>query len=138
VPGFCGYTLAHEIENFIYRGVEIDIEATLYLRLLVAPSSRSGGGTETDYGDYARVAFTRDTSSIWTVDPSNGLLVNGVKITAPVATTLGNGDLVAFDIVDTPSGAFTKIYNGGPILPAKAIVAGKAPEFGIGKLQITF
>ena len=70
--------------------------------------------------------------------PSNGLLANGVQIAAPVATTLGNGDFVAFDIVDTASGAFTKIYNGGPVSPAKAVVVGKAPTFRIGGLQITF
>lgn len=138
MPGFCGLTLAHEIENFIYRGQAITIGATLYLRLLVAPSSRSGGGTETNYGGWARIAFARDTTSIWTVAPSNGLLTNGVQIVAPVATTLGNGDFVAFDIVDTPSGAFTKIYNGGPVSPAKAVVVGKAPVFGVSRLLITF
>lgn len=138
MPGFCGLTLSHEIENFIYRGVAITIGATLYLRLLVAPSSRSGGGTETNYGGWARIPFTRDTTTIWTVAPSNGLLTNGVIIAAPVATTLGNGDFVAFDIVDTASGAFTKIYNGGPVSPAKAVVVGKSPEFDPGKLQITF
>lgn len=138
MPGFCGLTLSHEIENFVYRGVAITIGATLYLRLLVAPSSRSGGGTETNYGGWARIPFTRDTTSIWTIAPSNGLLTNGVAIVAPVATTLGNGDFVAFDFVDTSSGAFTKVYNGGPVSPSKAVVVGKAPTFGISKLFITF
>ncbi len=138
MPGFCGLTLSHEILNFVYRGVPITIGGTLYLRLLVAPSSRSGGGTETDYGGWARIPFMRNTSSIWTIAPSNGLLTNGVSIVAPVATTLGNGDFVAFDIVDTASGAFTKIYNGGPVSPSKAVVVGKAPTFRIGGLQITF
>lgn len=138
MPGFTGYTLAHEIENFIYRGQAITIGATLYLRLLVSPSSRSGGGTETNYSGYARLALPRDTTSFWTTNPSNGLLANGVRLVFPVASTLGNGDLVAFDIVDTASGAFTKLYNGGPILPAVAIVANKSPEFDISKLQIIF
>lgn len=138
MPGFCGLTLAHEIENFIYRGIPITIETTLYLRLLVAPSSRSGGGVETNYGGWARIPFARDTSTIWTIAPTNGLLTNGVEIVAPVATTLGNGDFVAFDIVDTPSGAFTKLYNGGPVSPAKAVVVGKAPTFRPGALQITY
>lgn len=138
MAGWAGYTLAHEIENFIYRGQAITIGGTLYLRLLVSPSSRSGGGTETNYSGWARIPFVRNTTSIWTVAPSNGLLVNGVQIVAPVANSLGNGDLNSFDIVDTPSGAFTKLYNGGPILPAVAIVANKAPTFDIGKLQITF
>ena len=138
MPGWASYGLAAEIENFIYRGQAITIGATLYLRLLVSPSSRSGGGTETTYGGYARLALPRDTSSIWTVAPSNGLLVNGVELTFPDAATLGNGDLNSFDIVDTASGAVNKIYNGGPIVPPKALVVGRAPIFGIGKLQITF
>lgn len=138
MPGWASYSLAHEIENFIYRGQAITIGATLYLRLLVSPSSPSGGGTETNYGSWARIPFVRDVSSIWTIAPSNGLLTNGVKILAAVATTTGNGDLNSFDIVDTASGAVSKIYNGGPILPSKSIIVGKAPEFGIGKLQITF
>lgn len=138
MPGFASYGLAAEIENFLYRGQAITIGATLYLRLLVVPSSRSGGGTETNYSGYARLALPRDTSSIFTVAPSNGLLVNGVALTFPMPSSVGNGDLVAFDIVDTASGAVNKIYNGGPILPSKAVVVGKAPTFGVGKLQITY
>lgn len=138
MPGFSGYTLANEIENFIYRGQSITIGATLYLRLLVSPSSRSGGGTETNYAGYARLALPRDTTSIFTAAPSNGRLANGVVLSLPVPTTVGNGDLVAFDIVDTSSGAFAKLYNGGPVQPAKAVVIGKAPTFRIGALVVTF
>lgn len=138
MPGFSGYTLASEIENFIYRGQAITIGATLYLRLLVSPSSRAGGGTETNFSGYARLALPRDTTSIFTSAPSNGRLTNGVALTFPVPTTTGNGDLVAFDIVDTSSGAFAKLYNGGPVQPAKSVVIGKAPTFRIGALEITF
>lgn len=138
MPGFAGYTLSNEIENLIYRGQAITIGATLYLRLLVSPSSRSGGGTETNYSGYARLALPRDTTSIFTAAPSNGRLTNGVALSFPVPTTLGNGDLVAFDIVDTSSGAFTKLYNGGPVSPAKSVVIGKAPTFRISALVITW
>lgn len=138
MPGFSGYSAANEIENFIYRGQAITIGATLYLRLLVSPSSRSGGGTETNYSGYTRLALPRDTTSIFTIAPSNGRLTNGVALAFPVPTTLGNGDLVAFDIVDTSSGAFTKLYNGGPVSPAKAVVIGKAPTFRISALVITW
>lgn len=138
MPGWASYSLSAEIENFIYRGTAITIGGILYLRLLVSPSSRSGGGTETTYGGYARLALARNTSSIWTIAPSNGLLVNGIELVFPESTTLGNGDLNSFDIVDTASGAVNKIYNGGPILPPKAMIVGHEPTFGIGKLQITF
>ena len=138
MPGFAGYTMANEILNFFYRGQGITIGATLYLRLLVDPSSRSGGGTETNYSGYARLALPRDTSSIFGIAPGSGRISNSVLLLFPTALGLGNGDLVAFDIVDTSSGAFTKLYNGGPISPAKAIAVGKPPRFSVGALQMSF
>ena len=137
MAGWNSYNLANEILNLYYRGVSPTIPATLYLRLLVEPSSRSGGGTETNYSGYARVAFSRSTSGLWATAPNNGQLSNAAIITFPQAGSVGNGDLVWFDFVDTASGAVTKIYNGGPINPQKAIVVGKVPKFAIGALVIT-
>lgn len=137
MPGWTGISTANEILNFLYRGTAITIGANLYLRLLVAPSTRSGGGTETNYGGYARLQIVRGTSLFGTAS-TVGFLTNTIEIEFPEATTLGNGDLLAFDVVDTASGAFTKVYNGGPILPPKALVVGRNPTFGVGKLQFTF
>lgn len=138
MSGFSGYALADEILNFVYRGIPISIGGSLWLRLLVAPSSRSGGGTETNYGGYARKQIPRDLT-LFTTAPSNGRLTNGVIIDMGILpTTTGNGELNSFDIVDTPSGAFTKLYNGGPIVPAKAVVVGKSIKFRPGALIITF
>lgn len=122
--------------NFLLRGTAISIGGSLYLRLLVAPSSRSGGGTETNYAGYVRLQLPRD-ATIFTSAAANGQVSNGVVITFPTATDAGNGSLVWFDIVDTPSGVFTKIYAGGPISPAKAIAVGKPPKFRVGALLIT-
>lgn len=138
MAGHAGYTMADEILNFFYRGTTISIGAQLYLRLLVAPSSRSGGGTETTYGGYSRKLLPRD-STIFTTASSNGRLSNGAIITMDnTPTTVGNGELTFFDIVDTPSGAFSKIYNAGPILPAKVVVVGKPIKFRAGALVFTF
>lgn len=138
MAGFSGYTFADEVLNFLYRGTTISIGANLWLRLLVAPSSRSGGGTETNYGGYARKQLPRDLT-IFTIASSNGRLSNGLIITMDnTPTTTGNGELNSFDIVDTPSGAFTKLYNGGPILPAKAVQVGKPIKFRAGALVFTF
>lgn len=138
MAGHAGYTMADEILNFFYRGTPISIGANLWLRLLVEPSSRSGGGTEATYGGYARKQIPRD-ATIFTVASSNGRLTNGTIITMDTTpTTVGNGDLSFFDIVDTPSGAFAKIYNGGPILPAKTVVVGKPIKFRAGALVFTF
>lgn len=137
MPGWASFDLANEIENFIYRGIPISIGGSLWLRLLISPSSRSGGGTETNYSGYSRLQLPRDTT-IFTSAPSNGRLINGVVLEFGSASSAGNGDLNSFDIVDTSSGAVGKIYNGGPILPVKSIVVGKAPKFRIGSLVITF
>lgn len=138
MAGWDSYSMANEILNFFYRGQAISIGGSLYLRLLVSPSSRSGGGTETNYSGYARYQLPRNTSSVFTISPTNGLLVSGIILEFPSANSLGNGNLIAFDIVDTPSGAINKIYNGGPISPAKAIVVGKPPKFRVGALKVTF
>ncbi len=136
MAGFCGYTMSAEIMDFFYRGVAISISANLYLRLLVEPSSRSGGGTETNYGGYTRMPLLRGTTIFGAT--SNGRMTNSAALSFGSAVSAGNGELVAFDIVDTPSGAFVKLYNGGPIIPAKAIAVGKRPTFRAGALIITF
>lgn len=137
MPGFCGHTMANEILNFFYRGTAITIGSSLWIRFLVAPPTRSGGGTETNYAGYARYEIVRGTALFGTAS-TVGFLTNTVEIELPEASSSGNGDLVAFDIVDTSSGAFTKVYNGGPILPPKSIIVGRNPTFGPGKLQFTF
>lgn len=138
MAGWSGYTLSNEIENFFYRGVSITIGATLYMRLLVEPSSRAGGGTETNYSGYVRLESPRTTSGLFTASPTTGLLTNSSVLVFPTASSLGNGDFVWFDFVDTPSGSFTKLYNGGPINPPKGPVVGKDVRFRAGSLVITF
>lgn len=138
MAGWSGYSLSDEILNYYYRGVAPSIGGILYLRLLVEPSSRSGGGVETNYSGYARLAMPRNTSSIFGVSPTNGRLSNTVQVAFPTIASAGNGDFVAFDIVDTASGAFAKVYNGGPVSPAKALVIGKPPTFRAGSLVLTF
>lgn len=137
MAGFAGYTMANEILDFFYRGATITIGASLWIRFLVSPSSRAGGGTETNYGGYTRYEIVRGTALFGSVS-ANGQLLNTVQIILPVATTIGNGDLNSFDIVNTASGAFTKLYNGGPVIPPKAIIVGRAPTFDIGRLVMTF
>ena len=138
MPGWDSFTMADEILNFYYRGTAISIGSSLWIRFLVAPSSRAGGGTETNYAGYARYESVRDGTVFGTAASGTGQLLNTIKIILPVATSVGNGNLVWFDFVNTASGVFTKHYNGGPILPPKAVVVGKSPEFGSGKLILTF
>ena len=137
MPGFVGFTTADEILDFLYRGVAFTIGADLYMRLLVSPSSRAGGGTETNYTGYARYVITRGTS-IFGASTGTGSRSKIILIDFAPATSLGNGPFVAWDIVDTSSGAFTKLYNGGPIVPARAVELNKPQRFGIGRLQLSF
>lgn len=137
MAGFAGYTMSDEILNFFYRGTAITIGASLWIRFLVSPSSRAGGGTETNYGGYARYEVVRGTALFGSAS-ANGQLLSTVQIILPAATTLGNGDLNSFDIVNTASGVFTKLYNGGPIVPPKSIIIGREPTFDTGKLVMTF
>lgn len=136
MAGWASFTMGNEILDFFYRGIPITIGANLYLRLLVDPSSRSGGGTETNYAGYARLILPRGTTILGA--GANGRMTNSAILSFPTASSLGNGDLSAFDIVDTASGAFSKLYNGGPISPAKTVVVGKPPKFAIGALVFTF
>lgn len=138
MAGWDSYSMANEIENFYYRGVAISAPAMLYMRLLVDPSTRAGGGgTETNYSGYSRLAVPRSTSNIF-APAASGQLVNSAIVVFPSASSLGNGDLVWFDFVDTASGSFTKIYNGGPISPERTVVVGKDIRFRAGALIITF
>jgi hypothetical protein len=137
MSGFAGFTMSDEILNFFYRGIAISIGGSLYLRLLVAPSSRAGGGTETNYSNYTRYQLPRD-ATVFSATPANGRLTNGIVLAFPTPASTGNGNLVAFDVVDTPSGAVNKIYNGGPVSPAKVVVVGTAPRFKAGALIFTF
>jgi hypothetical protein len=136
MAGWASTGMADSILDFFYRGTAITIGADLWIRLLVSPSSRSGGGTETNYGDYARFQFARGTA-LFGVAPSGGQLTNSVEFAFPSPTTVGNGDLVWFDIVDTASGAVNKIYHGGPIQPADKVEIGKPPTYPAGKLLMT-
>lgn len=137
MAGWIGTLVSDEIYNFLYRGTAITIGANLWIRFLVSPSSRAGGGTETNYGGYARYQHVRGTSGLFSASSSGGRLANTIQFALPTPSTIGNGDLVWFDFVDTVSGAFTKQYNGGPVSPAKAVEIGKPPTFRIGALSFT-
>lgn len=137
MAGWMGFSGADQVMNFIYRGTAMSMPGTLYMRFLVAPSSRAGGGTETNYAGYARKAFPRDGTMFTTAASGTGQLVIGVLLELPQADSLGNGDLTWFDFVNTASGAFTQLWHGGPISPAKAIIVGKKPTFRVGSLILT-
>lgn len=127
---------AREILDFILRGVSPTIPATVYLRLLTTPSTKTSSGTETTYGSYTRLALVRGTSLF--TDPvltSRSTNVSALEFPAPSSS---DDDIVGFDIVDTASGAFTETYLFGPVQPHRSIVVGTRPlRFPPGSLLVT-
>lgn len=127
---------AREILDFILRGVSPTIAATVYLRLLTTPSTKTSSGTETIYGSYARLALVRNTSLF--TDPlltSRSTNVSVLEFPAPSSL---DDDIVGFDIVNTASGAFTETYLFGNVQPHRSIVVSTRPlRFPAGSLLVT-
>lgn len=127
---------AQIVLNYFLRGVAPDVPATVYLRLLETPSTKTSSGTETAYGSYTRLALVRGTSLF--TDPlltSRSTNVSELLLPAPSSP---DDDIVAFDIVDTASGAFTETYLFGVVQPHRSIVVGTRPlRFPPGSLLVT-
>ncbi len=127
---------AREILDFVLRGVSPTIPSTVYLRLLTTPSTKTSSGIETVYGNYSRLALVRATSLF--TDPlltSRSVNVDPLEFPAPSSL---DDDIVAFDIVNTSSEAFTETYLYGFVRPSRSIVVGTKPlKFPSGALVVT-
>ncbi len=137
MSGWLGLSSSDDVLNFLYRGTTISIPGSLWMRLLTAPSSRAGGGTEADFGGYTRKQFPRDGTMFTSASSGAGKLVIGVLLDFGSPVTAGSGQLVWFDFVNTSSGAFTKLYHGGPIAPARTVEVGRPLRFQPGSLILT-
>jgi hypothetical protein len=126
---------AREILDFILRGVSPTIAATVYLRLLETPSTKTSSGTETAYGAYTRLALVRGTS-LFTDPLLTSRSTNVDPLEFPVPTS-SDSDIVAWDLVNTASGAFTETYLFGSVSPPRSIVVGKRVRFPSGSLLVT-
>lgn len=129
--GATSYT-ASEILNLILRAVAPTFPATIYLRLLTTPSTKTSSGTE---GSFPRIAFVRGTA-IFT-DP---LLTSQSTNIDPILTDpagASGSPIVAFDFVNTASGAFTETYLFGAVTPARDVISGKRIRFLAGQMLVT-
>jgi len=126
---------AREVLDFVLRGVSPTIAATVYLRLLKTPSTKTSSGTETAFGGWVRIPLVRGTS-LFTDPALTSRSTNVDPILTAVATSLDD-DIVAFDIVNTASGAFTETYLFGNVVPARSIVVGKRITFPSGTFLVT-
>ena len=127
---------AAQVINFYLRGIVPTLPATMYLRMLTTPSTKTTNGTETVYGSYAREPLVRGTSLF--TDPlltSRSTNVSDLLLPAPSSP---DDDIVAFDIVNTSSGAFTETYLFGIVQPHRSIIVGTRPlRFPPGSLIVT-
>jgi hypothetical protein len=124
-----------EVLDFVLRGVLPTIPGTVYMRLLETPSTITTSGTETSYGAYTRLPMVRNTSLF--TDP--GLTSRSTNVGSLVfgTPTSADNDLIAWDWVNTASGAFTETYLRGVIQPARSVVVGKPIRFPAGSLLVT-
>lgn len=126
---------AREILDFVLRGVSPTIAATVYMRLLKTPSTKTSSGTETAFGGWARIPLVRGTS-LFTDPLLTSRSTNVSTLQTPVATSLDD-DIVAFDIVNAASGVFTETYLFGNVVPARSIVINKRIVFPPGTMVVT-
>lgn len=126
---------AAQVINFYLRGVAPSLGATLYLRLLTTPSTKTSSGTESSFGAYARIPLVRGLT-LFTDPLLTSRSTNVAALQTNVATSLDD-DIVAFDIVNTASGAFTETYLHGVVTPARSITIGKRVKFPAGSMVVT-
>lgn len=126
---------ARKILDFLLRGVSPTVAGTVYLRLLTTPSTKTSSGTETNFGGWARIPLVRGTG-LFTDPALTSRSTNVGTLQTGPPTSLGD-DIIAFDIVNTASGAFTETYLFGNVVPRVTVVLNKAITFPPGSLVVT-
>lgn len=126
---------AREILDFLLRGVSPTVAGTVYLRLLTTPSTKTSSGTETNFGGWARIPLVRGTGLF--TDPALTSRSTNVGTLQTSPPTSLDDDIIAFDIVNTASGAFTETYLFGNVVPRVTVVLNKAITFPPGTLVVT-
>lgn len=125
---------AQMILNYLLRGVSPSIPGTVYMRLLKTPSTKTSSGTETSYGNYTRLAMVRGLL-LFTDPLLTSQSTNVSPLVYPAPSSLDD-DLVAWDWVNTSSGAFTETYLYGVIRPARSLALNKDVKFPSGSLLV--
>lgn len=128
----------------IFRAQAFSFPATLYIGLLTAAPSDTGGGTEVSGGSYARqgvacsLANWAGTQSAGSTTASSGTgatTSNNNVITYPTPSA-NWGTVTHFGIYDAVSGG--NLIFWGPLSSAKAVFTGDAVSIQAGQLQVQF
>lgn len=136
--------LENKMVDQLFRGQTAPTTSTLYVALLTAAPSDSGGGTEVSGGAYARVAVTSSlanwagTQSAGSTTASSGTggqTSNNVAITFPTPTATW-GTVTHFGIYDASTGGNLLFY--GALTISKTINQADTVTFPAASLSVTF
>lgn len=136
--------LENKLIDQLFRAQSAPSSATLYVGLLTAAPSDSGGGTEVSGGSYARVAVasslanwagTQSAGSTVASSGTSGQTSNNGAITFPTPTA-GWGTVTHFGIYDAASGGNLLFY--GALTIAKTVNQADTVTFPAASLSITF
>ncbi len=135
--------LENKYLDFLFRAQTFTAPATIYVALLTAAPSDSGGGTEVSGGSYARVAVTsslanwagtQSAGSTTASTGTGGTTSNNAAITFPAPT--GNWGVVThFGLYDASTSG--NLLYWAALTTSKTINnADAAPSYAIGALTI--
>ena len=136
--------LENKMVDQLFRGQTAPTTSTLYVALLTAAPSDSGGGTEVSGGAYARVAVTssltnwagtQSAGSTTASSGTSGQTSNNIAITFPTPSSTW-GTATHFGIYDAPTGG--NLLFHGALSIAKTINESDTVTFPIGTLSVTF
>lgn len=132
----------NKLVDWLFRAQAYSPPATLYVALLTAAPSDTGGGTEVTGGNYARVgvtgslanwAGTQSAGSTTASSGTGGVTSNNNVITFPTPNA-NWGTVTHFGIYDASTSGNLLLW--GPLSSAKAVFSGDAVSIQAGQLQI--
>lgn len=133
--------LENKIVDHILRATPFTAPATVYVGLLTAAPSDTGGGTEVTGGSYARVAVTSATTA-WNgthgtttgaSSGTDGTIENAATITFPTPSASW-GTVTHWGVYDAATGG--NLLFQAPLTVAKTINIGDAVSFAAGALSL--
>lgn len=136
--------LENKMVDQLFRGQTAPTTSTLYVALLTAAPSDSGGGTEVSGGAYARVAVTsslanwagtQSAGSTTASSGTSGQTSNNIAITFPTPSATW-GTATHFGIYDASTGG--NLLFHGELSIAKTINESDTVTFPVGTLSVTF
>lgn len=136
--------LENKLVDQLFRGQTAPSTTTLYVALLTAAPSDSGGGTEVSGNGYARVsvtssltnwAGTQSTGSTTASSGTGGQTSNNGAITFPTPSATW-GTVTHFAIYDEATGGNLLFY--GALTIPKTVNQSDTVSFPAGSLAVTF